>query len=147
MFLSALFQLNFPWAGCAGVMYSVLFAFTLMYGERELLFMMLFPLKTKHFIWVIALFEFMTALYQPGVEPLLTCVASLGGILIGLLYLFAVITVNKARGKKKTPQPSRLTRKNRGHLKLVTDRSGWNEPPGGVRKETSDSDSGPKTWH
>src|SRR6185295_7081780 len=46
--------------GASGAIYGLLMAYGLLFGERVMLFMMLFPMKAKHFIWILAGIEFMS---------------------------------------------------------------------------------------
>ena len=52
--------LDTPMIGASGAIYGLLVAYGLIFGERVMLFMMLFPMKAKHFVWVLGLIEFMT---------------------------------------------------------------------------------------
>jgi len=55
-----------PMAGSSGAIYGLLLAYGVLFGDRVLLFMMLFPMKAKHFVAVLALLELLTTLYSSG---------------------------------------------------------------------------------
>ncbi|RYZ85166.1 MAG: rhomboid family intramembrane serine protease [Proteobacteria bacterium] len=126
-----------PLIGISGSVYAMLAVYGMLFGERVMLFMMLFPLKAKHFIWVLAGMELMTSLFSG--RGGLSSAAHLGGFAAGWAFVYLEKRMrNRAsilpfgnrsignRKPKKTPQ----------HLKLVV-----NKDP------DSDEDSKPKTWH
>ncbi len=134
-----------PMLGASGGIYGLLLAYGLIFGERVFLFMLLFPMKAKHFVWVLALVEFMTTLFSGRAG--LASAAHLGGMFAGFVYLWTRATwslLKKRRALKSSQMPEKLreTKKNPGHLKLIVD----NERK--LNKDAwSDSDQDPKTWH
>lgn len=127
--------------GASGGIYGLLMAYGLIFGERVLLFMMLFPMKAKHFVLVLALVELMTTMYSSG-GPVASG-AHLAGMAAGFFYLWARarwIIRQKSRAKVKM-LGFQLKRKKSKHLKLVV-----NKP-----RENDSSDEGshgnPRTWH
>ena len=98
-----------------------------------LLFMMIFPMKARHFIWVLAGVEFLSGLFSQAGGGAMSSVAHLGGMAAGFIYLYGRgwwLVRQRRQGAKpgigsKKPQPK--------HLKLV-------------RKDDSD-DGTPPTWH
>ena len=131
-----------PMIGASGPIYGLLMAYGLIFGERVLLFMMLFPMKAKHFIWVLAGLELMTTLYSSGgVGP---GIAQLSGMGAGFIYLWVRVNWILAEKKRRSlgfPQ-GRVSKKRRSqHLKLVV------PDPQEFETSSQDSESGPKTWH
>lgn len=133
--------LHLPMVGASAGIYGFLVAYGVLFGERVLLFMLLFPMKAKHFIWVLAAIEFLTTLFsgQGGQGSGLSSVAHLGGMGAGLGYLWGWATLKKLqkRAQQHSPQGSAL-RKKRDHLKLV------------INRERNNRNSDPphsKTWH
>lgn len=131
--------LQVPMVGASGAIYGLLMAYGLLFGERVLLFMLLFPMKAKHFIWILAGVEFLTSLYSPGGG--LSSVAHLGGMLTGFLYVWGRAYWNARRrmrgmmDRKPFLRTGRRKKKRDStHLRLV------------VNREDEDDD-GPKTWH
>lgn len=84
----------FPWAritfstpmlGTSAFLYGLLIVHGFLFGERMLFFMMLFPMKSKHFIVVLAGLEMMTAVYSGGNVG--SSFANLSGMVVGVLYI------------------------------------------------------------
>jgi membrane associated rhomboid family serine protease len=143
--------LHTPMVGASGAIYGLLMAYGLIFGERVLLFMMLFPMKAKHFVWVLAGIEFMSSIFSG--RGGLSSAAHLGGMAAGFLYLWgrAAWTVAMRQRQGKAGWGSKLKnsfkksgKKKVQHLKLVIDNDKT------VLKsadEDGEDDSGPKTWH
>lgn len=123
-----------PMVGASGAIYGCLMAYGLLFGERVLLFMMLFPMKAKHFIWVLAGVEFLSTVFSG--RGGLSGAAHLGGMLAGIGYLW----FSRNAGKFRKTMPSRQKRfslmSKKKHLKLIVD----NDPD-------DDRDPKNKTWH
>jgi membrane associated rhomboid family serine protease len=134
--------LNTPMVGASGGIYGLLMAYGLLFGERVLLFMMLFPMKAKHFVWILMAVEFFTSLFSG--RGGLSSAAHLGGMVAGFAALWARATIQVAQRRKKaglSPAGKAKKRSSGGHLKLLID----NERQRGGGDD--DADSGPKTWH
>lgn len=133
-----------PMMGASGGIYGLLIAYGLIFGERVMLFMMLFPMKAKHFIWILAGVEFLTTLSGRGG---LSGVAHLSGMGTGFLMLWgrASWTVLK-RQRQEKQESSRRDKKRQAskHLKLVVSNRGG---PGAPADPNDDADGDPKTWH
>lgn len=127
-----------PMVGASGGIYGLLLAYGLIFGERVFLVLMLFPMKAKHFVWILAGVEFLTTVFSG--KGGLGSIAHLGGMLGGFGYLLGRATL-QLRAKRKG-DPSRKRQKDQSHLKLIIDnerkpqKRGWD-----------DVDEGPKTWH
>jgi membrane associated rhomboid family serine protease len=129
-----------PMVGSSGGIYGLLMAYGLIFGERVLLFMMLFPLKAKHFVWVLAGIEFLATLFSGRTG--LASIADLGGMAAGFGYIWGRATwvVMRKQKQESSSLNARTKRlKSSSHLKLVK----------GDSKEGTDGDSrpNPKTWH
>lgn len=122
-----------PMMGSSGAVYGLLVAYGILFKERVMLFMMLFPMKAKHFIWVLAGVEFLSSIsYGRGG---LVSVAHLGGMGAGYGYLYgrAFWNVFVKQRKDSWSATQRVKRVQKAsHLKLVK----------GERKPPDD-----KTWH
>ena len=75
-----------PVVGASGAIYGLLLAYGIIFAERQMLFMMLFPMKAKHFVWIIGLVELATLL-DNGMTSGVANLAHLGGIAAGYLFL------------------------------------------------------------
>jgi membrane associated rhomboid family serine protease len=125
-----------PMVGASGAIYGCLMAYGLLFGERVLLFMMLFPMKAKHFIWVLAGVEFLSTVFSG--RGGLSSAAHIGGMLAGVGYLW--FTRNRANPRPKGRAPA-IGRKfalpsKKKHLKLIVDND-----------SDDDRDPNDKTWH
>lgn len=130
-----------PMIGSAGAIYGLLMAYGLIFGERVMLFMMLFPMKAKHFVWVLALLELMTTIYSSGGG--VASFAQLGGMAAGFLFLWirATLILKKKSLGSRPGRFNRFGRRKAKHLKLVIN----NEKE--FDQTDDSSDKGPKTWH
>ena len=69
--------------GSSGAIFAILAAYGILFPERTILFMFLFPMKVKYFVLLIAAIEFYLCWVPSGVSHF----AHLSGMLIGYLYL------------------------------------------------------------
>jgi rhomboid family protein len=74
-----------PSIGASAGVYGILLAYGLIYPNRIVYFYFLFPIKMKHFVWIIGAITLYSSLAstQSGIAHL----AHLGGMLFGYLYL------------------------------------------------------------
>ncbi len=134
--------LHTPMVGASGGIYGLLMAYGLIFAERVLLFMLLFPMKAKHFIWILAGVEFMSTVFSG--RGGLSSAAHLGGMVAGFSYLYARAAVSVARKRREAGLDwagRKPKKKRKQHLRLVTPKN-----PGKGALDDDDSDN-PKTWH
>ena len=131
--------IEIPMVGASGAIYGCLMAYGIVFGERVLLFMMLFPMKAKHFIWILAGVEFLSTVFSG--RGGLSSAAHIGGMLAGLGYLWvqARILASKRKAersgvKKRSSRLGFIPKKK--HLKLIVD-----------NQDDDDSNSDGPTWH
>ncbi len=122
--------LSIPMVGASGGIYGLLLAYGILFPERQMFFMMLFPMKASQFIWVLAGIEFLQAAFSSN-QGGLGAIAHLSGMGAGFLFLWL-----QARGFRLPKGPSPKKKKPASHLRLVKD-----NPP------EDDDRNGPKTWH
>ncbi len=143
--------LHVPMLGASGGIYGLLLAYGLLFSERTLLFMMLFPMKAKHFVWVLAGVEFLTSVYSgrgglPAAAHLSGMVAGMGYLLVAARQKIATRQAQEKTARKRawTSLMDKVRSKKKSHLKLVIDNEKEWE-----RKGKSDDKGGPKppTWH
>ncbi len=122
--------LSIPMVGASGGIYGLLLAYGILFPERQMFFMMLFPMKASQFIWVLAGIEFLQAAFSSN-QGGLGAIAHLSGMGAGFLFLWL-----QAKGFQLTRGPSPKKKKSASHLRLV-------------KGNPSDEDdrNGPKTWH
>lgn len=119
-----------PLVGASGATYGLLLAYGILFGERVIYFMMLFPMKAKYFVMIIGAVELVTLL-DSGMGSQTANLAHLGGIVVGFLFLTIV-----ARWRSRSSTGSRRGRR----LKLVVN----NERP---EPRDDEPGSGPKYWN
>lgn len=126
----SLAAMSAPVVGASGSIFGLLLAYGLLFGERPIAFMMLFPMKAKHFVLVVGAVELFTLMDQ-GFGQGVANLAHLGGLVAGFLFLTLV-----ARWRARARAQGASSRGRR--LKLVVD----NE-----RKNDDDSETGPRYWN
>ena len=104
-----------PVVGSSGAVYGLLVAYGIIYSERVMLFMMIFPMKAKHFVLVLAAVELVTSVFNS--RSVLANLAHLGGMGAGFLYLSLSAYYRIRAKEKKTGKKSRAKRSK--HLRLV----------------------------
>lgn len=118
---------SIPMMGSSGAIYGLLVAYGIIYSERTMLFMMIFPMKAKHFVMVLAAIEFVSTVFysRSGVAN----AAHLGGMIVGFGFLFLNAWLRIKAKQKSTGKKKKIRR---SHLRLVVN----NE----VLKEFDDDD-------
>jgi membrane associated rhomboid family serine protease len=144
--------LGMPLVGASAGIYGILLAYGLLYRERVLLFMMLFPMKAKYFIWILAGIEFMTSIYsgRSGVAS----VAHLGGMAAGFGFLVGLVKWRRfkegaagRRGQREDLQRRERVKRAGQHLKLVINQAESKGALGPSDDDADEKNSDPKTWH
>ncbi len=117
-----------PVVGASGAVFGLLLAYGIIFGERIVYFFLVFPMKAKYFVMILAAIEFATLL-NSGVSSgsQAANLAHLGGLIAGylILYFWTRWSVGR-RGSAKSSH--------RRNLKLV------------VNNET-DKNKDPKFWN
>ncbi|NJL26331.1 MAG: rhomboid family intramembrane serine protease [Calothrix sp. SM1_5_4] len=125
-----------PLVGASGAVFGLLLAYGLLFGERMIYFMMLFPMKAKYFTMIIGAVELVTML-DSGPGSRVANLAHLGGLAVGFAYLSAVARVRARRST--TGGAAKRGRR----LKLVVN----NERKTSDRDLDHDPKNGPKYWN
>ena len=125
--------LQTPMVGASAAIYGLLVAYGWKFSERTLLFMMLFPMKAKHFVWVLAGMEFLMTTYSGRVG--LSNAAHLSGMASGLLFLW-IDGIYKQKNNR-IDLFSKLKPNRRNHLKLISNQD----------LKDKKTDDKPRTWH
>ena len=99
--------LTTPMVGASGAIFGVLFAYGLIFSERIIYFMMIFPIKARHFTLLIGLIEFVS-LINSGVGSPISHLAHLSGFLSGFLFLQMWKTVQNFRVRQWRGGPVHL---------------------------------------
>lgn len=122
-----------PVVGASGCIFGLLTAYGILFGERQILFMMLFPMKAKHFVLIMGAVELFT-LMDSGMNRGVANLAHLGGAVSGFVFLTLV-----ARWRARAKMAGLAARGRR--LKLVVDNERRRD------KKEKDEDRGPRYWN
>lgn len=132
-----------PMVGSSGAIYGLLVAYGILYSERQMLFMMIFPMKAKHFVLLLAAIEFISTVFysHSGIAN----AAHLGGMIIGFTYL-VMKTYLKIRSKQRSSGQSKkpLRRMKASHIRLVVNNETFREFDS---DDDDDGQSGQPTTH
>ena len=86
--------------GASGAIFGVIMAYGLVFGDRTVLFMLIFPMKARTMAWILfALAFFYTLTSGPGSG--ISHVSHLGGAIVGYLYLRRAWRVGEFVGELK----------------------------------------------
>ena len=77
---------SIPMIGASGAIFGILFAYGLIFSERTILFMMIFPMKAIHFTLLIGMIEFVS-LINNGMGSSVSHLSHLSGFVVGFLFL------------------------------------------------------------
>lgn len=119
-----------PVVGASGAIFGMLLAYGILFGERTMYFMAIFPMKAKIFVTILGAIEVVSMLTAGVTGGEVANLAHLGGLLTGYLTLLVWTRIQQSQWKKTAKK------KGAGKLRLVVD----NEKP------TRDDD-GPKYWN
>lgn len=119
-----------PVVGASGAAYGLLLAYGILFGDRVIYFLMMFPMKAKHFVMIIGVVEFVTLL-DAGVSSGVANLAHLGGLASGYVTLKYWTDWRHRKGRGKGPKDLKRGR----NLKLVVD------------NERDKDKSGPRYWN
>lgn len=76
---------NLPTIGASGAVYGLLLAYGMIFSERVIYFMMIFPMRARTMTWILFAIAFLSNLGQSGDG--VSHIAHLGGMVVGFLYL------------------------------------------------------------
>ena len=124
--------LQMPVVGASGAIFGLLLAYGMIFGEKVVYFMMMFPMKAKYFVMLLGAMEILTMM-DSGLSGQTANLAHLGGIVVGFIFLTVHARLKRSGGAKRSFAQSRGRK-----LKLVVD----NEKPG-----QTDAGGGPKYWN
>lgn len=121
---------NVPVVGSSGIVYGLLLAYGILFGDRTMYFFMLFPMPARYFVMLLGGIELVSSVFYSngGVAHL----AHLGGMAFGFLFL---VSMAQWRKREKVDFKARQAEKDRqkrlkkaNHLKLVPGEEGDDEP-------------------
>jgi membrane associated rhomboid family serine protease len=90
--------LQIPVIGASGAIFGLMLAYGILFGERQLLFMFIFPMKARYFIMVLGAIELVMLMSQGIAGGKVANLAHLGGIIAGFIYLSIWAKREKRKG-------------------------------------------------
>ena len=111
-----------PVVGASGAIFGLMLAYGILFGERVVHFMMLFPMKAKFFVLILGAVEVMTILTNGVGGGEVANLAHLGGLVSGYLTLLIATSWKQAQTRKKA-------KKKGGGLRLVVDNEKSKDEP------------------
>ncbi len=115
-----------PVIGASGAIFGLMLAYAIIFGERIVYFMFVFPMKARFFIMILGAVELVMILNNGIIGGRVANLAHLGGIISGFLFLIFWTRWNRNRTQR---QASKAGRK----LRLVVD--------------NKDTPKGPRYWN
>lgn len=102
-----------PVVGASGAIFGLMLAYGILFGERIIHFMMLFPMKAKYFVMILGAVEIMSILTNGVGGGEVANLAHLGGLVSGYLTLLGATawqrrSWGRGRGQKKKGPNLRL---------------------------------------
>jgi membrane associated rhomboid family serine protease len=114
--------------GASGAIFGLLAAFGLLFPDRPVAFMLIFPMKAKYFVVLLGLLQLL--LFSQDTGGGIAYGTHIGGLVTGVLYLFIVSRGSVSTGKKWF----RISQTRRPRLTIVPtkkeDDTSVQEPPG-----------------
>src|SRR5690606_26285883 len=90
--------LQIPVIGASGAIFGMLLAYGILFAERQMLFMFIFPIKAKWFVTILGAIE-LSMLMSRGIGgSKVANLAHLGGLLAGFIYLSVWANIQKRKG-------------------------------------------------
>ncbi len=86
-----------PVIGASGAIFGLMVAYGILFGERIVYFMFIFPMKAKYFVLILGGMEFMMLLSNGIGGGQVANLAHIGGVISGFLFLWIYSIWSKAR--------------------------------------------------
>jgi membrane associated rhomboid family serine protease len=114
LFFYGTYSYSNPIHGLSGINFAMLMAYALLYPDRQMSLMMIFPMRARTFCWILAAIEAYTALFS-------NLTASWAHLLaMGITYLI-IHFQSKALVKKVFNSPVDTKKRGKNHLYVVKD--------------------------
>ena len=134
IFVLALFKggvglMTVPVLGASGAIFGLMLAYGVIFGERVVYFMMLFPMRAKYFTMILGAVEVVTLLNNGVGGGEVANLAHVGGLISGFLFLQAWTRFQQSKWRKASGKRGR-------GLRLVVNND-----------EKKNGKDGPKYWN
>lgn len=120
-----------PVIGASGAIFGLMMAYAIVFGERVMLFMFMFPMKAKFFVLILGVMELMFVVNNGIAESQEANLAHLGGLVTGFCFLIGWAQFQKIQRRRASQTSGRK-------LRLVVDNKKDPKPQG---------PKGPKYWN
>jgi membrane associated rhomboid family serine protease len=117
-----------PVVGASGAIFGLMLAYGMIFGERVVYFMMVFPMRAKYFVLILGGMEVVTLLNSGIGGSDVANLAHLGGIASGYIFLRLYTKFQQSKWRKQSGKRGR-------GLRLV------------VNNDGKDKKDGPKYWN
>ena len=121
-----------PVVGASGAVFGLMLAYGMIFGERVVYFMMVFPMRAKYFVIILGAMEVVTLLNSGIGGSDVANLAHLGGIASGYIFLKSYTRFQQSKWRKQSG------RRGRG-LRLVVNNDS--------KTKKDDGKDGPKYWN
>lgn len=95
--------------GASGAIYGLMLAFAILFGERIVLFMFLFPMKVKWIVIILGTIQFVS-LMQEGINSRVSYLSHLGGIASGWTFLVVWTKYQRFKRRNSSQQGRKVKR-------------------------------------
>lgn len=120
-----------PVVGASGAIFGLMLAYGIIFGERIVYFLMVFPMRAKYFVMILGAVEVVTLLNSGIGGSDVANLAHLGGLASGYIFLRTYTKFQQRKWRKQSG------RRGRG-LRLVVNND---------RKDEKDGKDGPRYWN
>ncbi|MES2854342.1 MAG: rhomboid family intramembrane serine protease, partial [Bdellovibrionota bacterium] len=96
-----------PVVGASGAIFGLMLAYGMIFGERIVYFMMLFPMRAKYFVMILGAVEVVTLLNNGIGGGDVANLAHLGGIISGFLFLKSYTFFQQSKWRKASGKRGR----------------------------------------
>ncbi len=121
-------EMIIPVIGASGAIFGLMVAYGILFGDRVVYFMMLFPMKSRYFVMILGGIELVSLLTSGISGGEVAYLAHLGGIAAGFIYLRIWALLQRYNWQKASKRRGR-------NLRLV------------VNNDKVENEKGPKYWN
>lgn len=114
--------LMIPVVGASGALFALMLSYGWLFGERVIYFFMMFPMKARYFVMILAFIQFASLMSSGVVGGEVAYLAHLGGLISGVIYMYVWSLLVKLELDKKARKKTR-------NLRLVVDNEKEKEIP------------------
>lgn len=99
-----------PVLGASGAIFGLMLAYGLLFGERTMYFMMMFPMKAKYFVMILGAIEILSMMTSGVMGGEVAYLAHLGGLISGYFILVGWTRLQRVQWNRKAKTKTRNLR-------------------------------------